>query len=67
MQHMQYEKYNKMDKSPEPSYTGDSLLFNEQTETDLDFFQNNLKPYYESFPDFLEFILPFLNLESREF
>jgi len=55
MQHMQYEKYNKMDKSPEPSYTGDSLLFNEQTETDLDFFQNNLKPYYESFPDFLEF------------
>ena len=42
-------------KSPAPSYTGDPLLFNEETENDLDFFQNNLEPSYEKLPEFLEF------------
>ena len=44
-----------MSNSPVPYYTGDSLLFNEQTETDLDFFNETLKDEYEELPDFLEF------------
>jgi hypothetical protein len=44
-------------KSPIPSYTGDSLLFNEQTENDMEFFSENLdqSKEYKTLPDFLEF------------
>ena len=49
-------KYNDdKDNSPVPEYTGDILLFNEQTETDLDFFGEHLKSDYQYLPDFLEF------------
>jgi hypothetical protein len=42
-------------KTPENSYMGDSLILNSETEENLDFFNKNLKPYYESMPEFLEF------------
>ena len=42
-------------KTPEVSYTGDSLLFNTETENDIDFFSDKLKTSYEKLPDFLEF------------
>lgn len=41
--------------SPDAEYTGDSLLFNEEFESEIDFFNDNLKTEYESLPDFLEF------------
>ena len=39
----------------EASYTGDQLLYNEKTETDIDFFEENLQPSYNGIPEFLEF------------
>ena len=42
-------------KTPEVSYTGDSLLFNTETENDIDFFSEKLESSYEKLPDFLEF------------
>ena len=42
-------------KTPEVSYTGDSLLFNIETENDIDFFRDQLKTSYNNLPEFLEF------------
>jgi len=47
--------YKNANNSPKPIYTGDFLLFNEQTEEDLAFFDENLKPEYLTLPEFLEF------------
>lgn len=44
-----------LDKTPDVDYTGDSLLFNKETENDIEFFNENLKEKYKTLPDFLEF------------
>ena len=42
-------------KIPEISYVGDSLLFNEETEKNMEFYSENLKNFSEKLPEFLEF------------
>ncbi len=42
-------------KTPEISYIGDPLIFNDKTENNIEFFQDNLKNKYDSLPEFLEF------------
>lgn len=42
-------------KTPEISYSGDPLIFNNETEENIEFFNKNLKSSYESMPEFLEF------------
>jgi hypothetical protein len=48
-----------MSNSPEKKYTGDSLLYNENTENNIELFDDETKEYKESrereLPDFLEF------------
>ncbi len=42
-------------KTPEVSYVGDPLIFNEETEENIEYMKNELKEEYERLPDFLEF------------
>ena len=42
-------------KTPEISYVGDTLLYDENTENNISFFKDNLKDSYDELPEFLEF------------
>lgn len=44
-----------LDKTPEVDYTEDSLLFNKETEHDIELFNEKLEERHKTLPDFLEF------------